>query len=138
MTIREWLRENSENYSSKNELVNACSKSLKVNPGSVKCAYFREYGAKSSAPKPVVGLQESDLRAKYDNTYKIREGIKTLPKKLFLTDQQMREHCGISPNLWRSYSENQEFDRFKWRPNSKDIYWARPENIKQISEAINA
>lgn len=83
-----------------------------------------------------IGISETELRAKHDNTYKIREGVKKLQRSRFLSDQQMREFCNVQTNVWRSYSEKPEFDKYKMRL-SGIWYWGIPQDIKRMKEDLH-
>jgi len=100
------------------------------------------FGTKiSPQPLPVsvtshLGLSETDLRAKHDNMYKIREGVKGLKKGYYFTDQQMREKCHVSTNVWRSYAESQEFEQYRLKLGDI-IYWGIPACIAKLREDLN-
>jgi len=79
----------------------------------------------------IAGFTAKDLRSKYDNVFKIREGVKKLKAGIYLSDQQMRELCKVPINLWRACAEKAEFDKFKYKPNAKDIYWGTPQSIRR-------
>lgn len=83
------------------------------------------------------GLTENELRARHDNMYKIRAGCKKLQRNIYLTDQQMREACCIPANMWRGFSDNTEFDKFKIRMSGGLIYWGLPECVKKLKEDLN-
>jgi len=91
---------------------------------------------KKPAQKPI-GLSENELRAKYDNVYKIREAVKKLQRGRFLTDQQMREMCKISPNVWRGYAEKTEFEKYKYKPTAKEVWWSTPDSVRRVREGVN-
>ena len=86
---------------------------------------------------PQVGLSEKELRARHDNVFKIREGCKKLQKGFYLTDQQMRETCKVSTNVWRGFSEKEEFSKFKCTAPGDKIYWGVPECVKKLQGDIN-
>jgi len=86
---------------------------------------------------PIIGFSEKELRAKHDNMYKIREGVKQLQKNRYLTDQQMREFCHINSSVWRGFSENAEFDSYKLTVKAGIIYWGVPECIRSLKEDLN-
>jgi hypothetical protein len=81
------------------------------------------------------GFTEIELRAKHDNMFKIRAGVKQLQRGFYLTDQQMKELCKVG-NLWRGYSDNQEFDKFKIKLQDK-LYWGLPECIAKLKRDLN-
>lgn len=82
------------------------------------------------------GLSETDLRAKHDNVFKIRAGVKRLKQGFYLTDQQMREMCKVATNVWRGYAENAEFDSYKIKLGDT-VYWGVPRYIKRLREDMN-
>lgn len=84
-----------------------------------------------------IGLSEKELRARHDNVFKIREGCKQLQKGYYLTDQQMREMCRVSTNVWRGFSEKEEFSKFKCQAPGGKIYWGTPECCKKLQEDIS-
>ena len=138
MKIADWLRENESKYPDKDTLVTQCAKALSVEKSYVLREYTKRIETKSPDPqKPLTGLTEKDIRARHDMMYKIREGAKQLEKGLYLTDQQMREHCKVPPQVWRGYSENQEFDKFKLKLG-KVIYWGLPEGVNKLRGDLNA
>jgi len=84
-----------------------------------------------------MGLSESELRAKHDNIFKIRQGCKQLQKGYYLTDQQMREFCKVGPNVWRGFSEKEEFAQYKFTAQGGKVYWGTPEGVRKLTEEIN-
>jgi hypothetical protein len=84
-----------------------------------------------------IGLSESELRSKHDNMFKIREGVKSLPSDRYLTDQQMRDFCKVSPSKWRGYADATEFDKYKLKVASDTTYWGVPQNIKRLRQDLN-
>ena len=84
-----------------------------------------------------IGLSESELRSKHDNMFKIREGVKSLPSDRYLTDQQMRDFCKVSPSKWRGYADATEFEKYKLKVASDTTYWGVPQNIKRLREDLN-
>jgi hypothetical protein len=47
----------------------------------------------------------------------------------------MKELCKVG-NLWRGYSDNQEFDKFKIKLQDK-LYWGLPECIAKLKRDLN-
>ena len=95
---------------------------------------------KTMPVKPVVkavGLTENEFRARHDNMFKIRTGCKKLQRNRYLTDQQMREACGVPSNMWRGFSDSTDFDNYKIRMNGGLVYWGVPECIKKLKEDLN-
>lgn len=90
------------------------------------------------ALKKPLGLSEVEIRARHDNIFKIRQGCKQLQKGFYLTDQQMRELCQISPNIWKGYAEREEFGKFKFIAQGQKVYWGVPESVRKLMEDINA
>jgi hypothetical protein len=88
-------------------------------------------------PKLQIGISEAEIRAKHDNLYKLREGCKKLVKGFYLTDQQMRETCRIGTNVWRGFSEKEEFQKYKCVAPGDKIYWGVPDSVKRLQEDIN-
>ena len=86
--------------------------------------------------KPALGFSEGEIRAKHDNMFKIRAAVTQLQRGRYLTDQQMRELCKVPPQVWRGYSDNIEFDKYKIRLN-KVLYWGIPAGIKKLKEDLN-
>lgn len=87
--------------------------------------------------KKIVGISESEFRAKHDNMFKIREGCKKLQRSRYLTDPQMREHCQVPSNQWKAFADSPEFDRFKIAMPGKITYWGIPDCIKKLREDLN-
>lgn len=83
-----------------------------------------------------MGLSEKDIRAKHDTMFKIREGMKTLKKGVYFMDQQMREHCKVTSAVWRSYSEQVEFESYKTKLNGV-VYWGTVDSIKKLEDLSN-
>ena len=87
--------------------------------------------------KPTLGFSEKELRAKHDNMYKIREGIKRLPRGRYLKDQEMRELCNVPPNVWRSYAENQAFEKNKIKLSGESRpYWGNSVDIERLKSDL--
>lgn len=137
--ISNWLRENNSNFRDKETLVQGCMKATGKSRDSIMDAYRRLYSKNKIRPHngAKLGLTESELRAKHDNMYKIREGVKQLQEGIYLTDQQMREFCKINTTQWRGYSENAEFDDYKIRVNSNTIYWGVPDCVERLRSDLN-
>ena len=87
--------------------------------------------------KPKMGFSESELRAKYDNTFKIREGLKQLKDGVYFTDQQMRDLCRVNATQWRGYSDAEEFAKYKIKMTGGVLYWGLPANVKKLREDLN-
>jgi len=131
MTIVEFLKANKNKYPSKDLLISQAIKTLNVSRDAVTKAYKKVF-----TTNPTIGITEKDLRAKYDNMFKLKEGVKALKKGIFLRDQEMREICKIPPAVWRGYSEHQEFEKYKYKPNSKETYWSTPDSVARMREEI--
>lgn len=86
--------------------------------------------------KRIVGLSETELRAKHDNMFKIRAGVKQLKRGFYLTDQQMREFCKVNCNVWRGYADSAEFAKYRVKL-SDVIYWGVPDGIRKLREDMN-
>jgi len=88
------------------------------------------------ASVPRIGLSEIELRAKHDNMFKIRNGVKGLKKGYYLTDQQMRETCHVPTNSWRGYAESAEFEQYRIKLGDT-IYWGVPSSIANLRSDLN-
>ncbi len=135
MTIAEWISQNISKYPDKKALLNECCKAMHCQKDTARRNYNKAITHKTIPP--TIGLSEKDIRAKHDNMYKIREGVKKLQKGIFLTDQQMRDFCKVSPNIWRGYCDHSDFEKYKYKPTAKDTYWATPDTIRKVVD-INA
>jgi len=91
---------------------------------------------KPSATKSVSlkkGLSISDLRAKYDNMFIVRNKVGLLEKDLFLTQPEFISMCKLSGTGYRNTIEQPEFVKYKGKAGGI-IYWGHPDSIQQLKD----
>lgn len=88
-------------------------------------------------PKKIPGLSEQDIRLRHDVMFKIRQTCKKLIRGRYFPDQQMREFCLISPAVWKSYSDQPDFEKYRMKLPGM-VYWGHPASIHKMREELNA
>lgn len=78
------------------------------------------------------GKTLEDFRKDHDIKQKIRDGLERLGE-CYMTDQEFRESCGVSPARWRSHADAPVFDTCRVRVKGV-LYWAQPRMIAEMKE----
>ena len=82
--------------------------------------------------KPTMGITEAELRAKHDNTFILREKVKTLQKGMFIQDADFINLCQFrSGTGYRSALDHPEFQDYKGSAGGR-VYWGCKEDIERL------
>lgn len=138
ISVAEWIRQNASKYDRETTIVEGMKKFNKTR-SNMSDAYRHAFSSKkvTSIRSGKMGLTEGEIRAKHDNMYKIREGVDNLQDGIYLTDQQMREFCKVSPAKWRGYADSIEFEKYKLKIPGDVIYWSTPNSVKKLKNDLN-
>lgn len=139
-SMSQYIRENQGKE--KESLILECQKKFGKSRSAVLDNYRKALrgGGKVTATTTAilnVGVSEAELRAKHDNLYKIRQGVKQLEDGRYLTDQQMREFCKVNTSKWRSFADNVEFDKYKIKVSGGVTYWGTPKCVQKLHQDLN-
>jgi hypothetical protein len=79
-----------------------------------------------------LGLSESQLRAKHDMAYIVKQAVAQLKKGVYLSDSEFIQKSGLKASAgYRQVLDHPDFDQYKGRAGGK-IYWSHPESIKKM------
>ena len=137
-SMSQYIRQNQGKE--KESLILECQKKFGKQRDAVLDTYrkaIKGVSVASTSPVLNVGVSEAELRAKHDNLYKIRQGVKQLEDGRYLTDQQMREFCKVNTSKWRSFADNVEFDKFKIKVSGDVTYWGTPKCVLKLHSDLN-
>lgn len=136
MTVQEWIKANIKAGGPRStvETINAAKRCARA--CGVSCEEARSVirGGGAPAPAPLRRGKTLDcFRQQYDIKLRIRQGISTHLKSVYMTDQEFREACGVPSSEWRRYADESEFDgnRAKIRGVT---YWASAKMVEQMKE----
>ena len=80
----------------------------------------------------------SDFRRQYDQTWKIRDGVKRLlVGDTYMTDSEFREAVGGHPQRWRAAADSMEFEASQFKHGDK-LYWAGEDTILEMKRIVGA
>lgn len=90
----------------------------------------------SPEQKKVIGKTLDQFKKEFDVRVKIRDGLKRIGAKNYLSDTEFREFCGVHISVWRRYAELDEFKPNRVRIQGT-LYWAREEMIVEMKDIVN-
>jgi len=157
-TCRSWISKNYTKYKTKNSLVIACTKKLKIDKSTVYRSIqslkirFDTAGklldnqnpCKEVANDVKGGLKSAisaeDIKVEFDVPKKIRSGIRQLGNKI-IRDSDFRMELKINPIKWKAAVELEEFENNqlqisipgKW----KGIIWGKKKVLDDIKTKID-
>lgn len=86
----------------------------------------------------ITGKTMADFRERFDSKHIIQKAVaKYLGAngKHYYTDHEFRDLCGIHPQQWRRYSEDEEFDAYRLRRAHHNL-WAPTKMIQQMKQIL--
>jgi hypothetical protein len=83
------------------------------------------------AELPKRGKSLAQFKDQYDVKLRIRQGIKKYLTGVYMTEQELRDACGISTTDWRRYADEGEFDGFRVKIRGQ-IFWAQPKMLAEM------
>lgn len=97
-----------------------------------KVAALNEVIAMVSPTNKPMGITEAELRAKHDNTFILREKVKTLQKGMFIQDADFINLCQFrSGTGYRQACDHPEFQDYKGSAGGR-VYWGCKEDIERL------
>lgn len=80
------------------------------------------------------GLTTEQLRAKFDNTFIVRNTAEKLEKDIFLSEAEFVQMCNFSNNAgYRNAIDHPQFEKYHGKAGGIR-YWSHPDSIKQLKE----
>ena len=138
-TIKERIRAKlGREPNASNEAVRRC---VKGSNAALIAEVRAESGGKVKTPvKTLVtpltkGKTLDQFKKEFDIRVKIRDGIKRIGAKTYMSDTEFREFCGVHISVWRRYAELDEFKQFRVRIQGAQ-YWAKAEMIAEMKDIV--
>jgi hypothetical protein len=143
MTIKEYLRTNSNNHLNQKSLVDACEKELGYTRKTISNSIYEMKKAGEHLPyggvtRPTqsfkTGLSEEELRAKHDTNFIVKQAVKSLQEGVYLVDSEFIKQCNLrTTSGYRSVLDHPDFKDYRGRAGSV-VYWSHPKSINKLKQ----
>lgn len=148
MKVTEFMRSNSQNYSSRKELIRAA-----IDAG---YSYKQAYNAMADiqvSKNPItfgetplntgnntekqtvgiIGLNEEQFRQKYDIKHIITQAAIKLQRGNYIAEVDFIRSCNLKSGGYKQHVDNAEFAKYKGRAGGI-IYWSHPDSISKLKQ----